>query len=106
MGLTLKGWFAILPTLRMPLIKSAKKALRQNIARRARNDERKMALKKAAKAVRKLTSQNSPEDVSRALSNLYTIADKIAKTKYIKKTKAARIKSRATKFIAGLKARG
>ncbi|MFA6494767.1 MAG: 30S ribosomal protein S20 [Candidatus Paceibacterota bacterium] len=89
----------------MPRIASAKKALRQNITRRATNSDRKVALKKAAKAVRKLTSQSSSEDIARVLSALYTTADKVAKTKYIKKTKAARIKSRATKFITTLRAR-
>ena len=103
--MTLKGRFAILPALPMPRIASAKKALRQNITRRAINTERKMALKKAAKAVRKLTPQSSSQDIARVLSELYTTADKVAKTKFIKKTKAARIKSRATKFVGTLKAR-
>jgi len=102
--LTLKGWFAILTPLPMPRIASAKKALRQNIARRTKNIERKTALKKASKAVRRLTPQSSSEDIARALSALYTTADKVAKTKFIKKTKAARIKSRAAKFVGTLRA--
>ena len=89
----------------MPITASAKKALRQNKTRRALNTQRKTELKKAIKEVRKLTADRSADDAAQALSKLYTVADKIAKTKLIKKNKAARIKSRATKFIASLQAK-
>jgi len=83
----------------MPIIQSAKKALRQNIRRRKQNEERKIALKKAIKEFRKLVAAKKKDEAKAALKKVYAIADKTAKTKFIKKNKAARIKSRATKFL-------
>ena len=83
----------------MPKIKSAKKALRQNISRRAANDSRKLILKKAIKEFKKLVAAKKNSEAQAALKKVYEIADKTAKTKYIKKNKAARIKSRAAKLL-------
>jgi small subunit ribosomal protein S20 len=84
----------------MPKIKSAKKALRQNIRRREKNDSRKLMLKKAVKEFKKLIAAKKSGEAQAALKKVYEVADKIAKTKYIKKNKAARIKSRATKMLS------
>lgn len=83
----------------MPIIQSAKKALRQNIRRRKQNEERKIALKKAIKEFKKLVAAKKKNEARAALNKVYKIADRVAKTKFIKKNKAARIKSRATKFL-------
>ena len=84
----------------MPKIKSAKKALRQNIRRREKNNERKMALKKAVKNFKKLIEAKKIDEAKEALKNVYKIADKVASTKFIKKNKASRIKSSSPIFIS------
>ncbi len=74
----------------MPITSSAKKALRQNKRRRAINIKRKSALQTAIKQYKKI-----PE-----LQALYKAVDKAAKSGFIKKNKANRIKSRmASKAI-------
>ncbi len=83
----------------MPKIKSAKKALRQNIRRRAKNNERKTALKKAVKDFKKLIEAKKIDEAQDALKKVYKIADKVVKTKFIKKNKASRIKSRMAKML-------
>jgi small subunit ribosomal protein S20 len=80
----------------MPNITSAKKALRQNERRRALNVKRKTKLKSAVKEFRKLTAAKSKDEAVKALSAVFKVADKVAKTDFIKKNKANRIKSRAT----------
>lgn len=73
----------------MPIKKSATKTLRQSIVKRKRNVAKKRALKDV---VKKTTSR---EGISKAQSTI----DRIAKTGYIHKNKAARIKSRLVKRI-------
>lgn len=78
----------------MPVTKSAKKALRQNIRRRKRNLERKKKMKDAIKAYKKLLKENKLKEAEEALSYVYKTLDKLAKVKFIKKGKANRLKSR------------
>ena len=73
----------------VPIIKSAVKALKQSRARRERN----LLKKKALKTVVKKTSD--VKDMPKAQSTI----DKIAKTGYIHKNKAARLKSRLAKRL-------
>ncbi|MEK7495843.1 MAG: 30S ribosomal protein S20 [Patescibacteria group bacterium] len=76
----------------MPIIKSAKKALRQNISRRKRNLKRKAELKKVIKEYKKsITAEH--------LSQVYKKLDKAAKVNLIKKNKAARLKSGLSKLL-------
>lgn len=74
----------------MPIIKSAKKALRQSKKRRAKNIKRKKAMKDIVKKVKK-----DPNFLSQA----YKTIDKAAKAGTIKKRAASRKKSRLTKLI-------
>lgn len=83
----------------MPKIKSAKKALRQNIKRRAKNIKRKAAFKTAVKNARKLIAAKQIDEAKKYLPKLYKILDKSAKTNLIKKNAAARMKSRITKML-------
>lgn len=84
----------------MPNTKSAQKALRQNVRKRTANIRRKTALKQAVKEFKKnLTAQNK-EGASVALTRLFKTADKVAKSNFIHKNKAGRIKARATRAIA------
>lgn len=83
----------------MPKIKSAKKALRQNIKRRAKNIKRKAAFKTAVKNARKLIAAKQIDEAKKFLPKVYKILDKSAKANLIKKNAAARMKSRITKML-------
>ena len=83
----------------MPITQSAKKALRQNIRRRKRNLERKIALKAVIKQYKKLIAEGKKEEAAKQLSQVYKKLDKAAKVNLIKKNKAARLKSRLSKLI-------
>jgi small subunit ribosomal protein S20 len=74
----------------MPITKSAIKALKQSQSRRVRNATKKRNLKEAVKGTK------SAKEFEKAQS----VIDKAAKTGYIHKNKAARLKSRLAKKIA------
>jgi len=103
----------------MPITKSAKKALRQSLRRRARNLQKMRKLKNLLKEVKNLVSQKKvkedkssfPPSLSRGerkkieearklLPRVYKLLDKAAKTGLIKKNTASRKKSRITKLIS------
>ena len=84
----------------MPIIKSAKKALRQNIRRRKKNVKKKAELKTVIKQYKKLIAADQKEEAKEFLSQVYKKLDKAAKIDLIKKNKAARLKSRLSKLIA------
>lgn len=83
----------------MPRIKSAKKALRQNLRRRKRNLAYKIKTKEATKKFKKLVAENKPEEARVFLPQVYKALDKMAKSGYIKSGRASRIKSRLTKKL-------
>ncbi|MCH8049045.1 30S ribosomal protein S20 [Patescibacteria group bacterium] len=83
----------------MPIIKSAKKALRQNIRGKIRNLKRKNAMKILVKQTKKLVSAEKKQEAIKLLPELYKAIDKAAKRGIIKKNAAARKKSRLTKLI-------
>ncbi len=83
----------------MPITKSAKKALRQNLKRRARNIQKKEKIKSLIKEVKRLVSQKKIEEAKKLLPQVYKVLDKAAKKALIKKNTAARKKSRITKLI-------
>lgn len=91
----------------MPIIKSAKKALRQNITHRKKNLERKAELKTAIKQYKKAVAsahsagseQGKKEKAKEYLSQVYKKLDKAAKVNLIKKNKANRLKSRLSRLI-------
>ena len=83
----------------MPKTQSAKKALRQNSARRKRNLEKKEAYKAAIKTYKKLVAAKKLDEAKTQLSKVYTSLDKAAKTNVIQKNKAARLKSRLAQLI-------
>lgn len=88
----------------MPVTKSAKKALRQNKKRRARNIRRKQAFKDIIKDIRKLALENKKKEAEKLLPKAYKAIDKAAKTGVIKKNAASRKKSRLTKLANKIKA--
>ena len=83
----------------MPITQSAKKALRQNIARRARNLVKKDAYKKAVKEFRSFIAEKKTEEAKKYLPIVYAALDKAAKTKVIEKNKASRLKSRLAQLV-------
>ncbi len=83
----------------MPITKSAKKALRQNVSRRVQNEARKEAYKKAVKEYRKLVVAKKKDEAAKFLPTVFKALDKAAKTNVIKKNKADRTKSRLAKAL-------
>lgn len=80
----------------MPNIQSAKKALRQNIKRRARNTARKEAFKNAIKKTLKAASLEEAKKLAVAAQQAL---DKAAKAGTIKRNTAARRLSRLMKKV-------
>lgn len=79
----------------MPIIKSAKKALRGSKNKKVFNDRRAKAMKLAIKGVKKLTGKEAKTELAKA----YQAIDKAVKRGIIKKNTAARKKSRLAKLI-------
>jgi ribosomal protein S20 len=77
----------------MPIIESAKKALRQSNRRRERNLSKIKAFKEAIKAFKKAPSDNG-------LSSLFQKLDKAVKARVITKNRASRLKSQFSKKLS------
>ena len=84
----------------MPITKSAKKALRQNVTRRARNVKRKKAMKGTVKEYRTLVLEKKLDEAKALLPKVFKALDKTAKSGTIKKNKADRLKSRLSKLVS------
>lgn len=87
----------------MPNTKSAAKAMRQAIARRARNLNVKDKFKFAVKEVKKLIAAGQKTDAVEAMKRAMSALDKAAKKHVIKKGTASRKKSRLAKALAKIK---
>ncbi len=83
----------------MPNTRSAQKAYRQSIKRRARNLAKKNAYKDVLKEFRKAATTD-PKRAQEMVAMLQKKLDKAAKTGVIKKNKAARLKSNAAHLLA------
>jgi len=83
----------------MPIIQSAKKALRGSAKKRVYNIRRQKKVEIAVKDVKKLVSDKKGADALKALSLVYKALDKAAKAGTIKKGAADRKKSRIAAFI-------
>ena len=84
----------------MPIIKAAKKSLRQSKRRKARNIRKKDAVKDLVKKIKALLVQKKNEEAKKLLPAIYKALDKAAKTGVIKKSNASRRKSRITKSLS------
>ena len=84
----------------MPKTKSAKKALRKSLRKRARNLVYKKKIKSLLKRVRTLVLEKKIEEAKRLLPQVYKILDKAAKVGVIKKNTASRKKSKISLFLA------
>lgn len=85
----------------MPLIRSAKKALRQSEANKKFNDATRAKVKNAVKGVKSAISLKK-DNVAELLSIAYKELDIAAKKNVIHKNKAARLKSRLTKATGNI----
>ncbi len=82
----------------MPITKSAKKAIRVSLRKKAFNDARKKAMKEIIKKIAKLAKTNK-DDAAKMLSSAFQAIDKAAKKGVIKKNNASRKKSRLSKLV-------
>lgn len=87
----------------MPTTKSATKAMRQSIKRRAKNLIKKEAYKAAIKKVKKLALGAKKSEADEAFITAMQALDKAAKTHVLHKNTASRLKSRLAKMIAKIK---
>lgn len=83
----------------MAITSSAKKAIRVSKKKALFNARRKRAVIREEHAVRKLVSSGDIKGAVAALAGAYQAIDKAAKTKFIKKNTADRLKSRLTLFV-------
>ena len=84
----------------MAIIKSAKKAIRQNKTRRARNLVYINKIKKTLKEAKTFIVEKKAKEAAEMLPKVYEILDKAAKVGIIKKNNASRHKSRMAKMVA------
>ncbi len=82
----------------MPITKSAKKAIRGSLRKKAFNDQKKRVMKEIIKKFEKLAKTDKSEAL-KLLSNAYQTIDKAAKGGVIKKNNAARKKSRLSRLV-------
>ena len=78
----------------MPITTSAKKALRQNEARRAKNLSQKKGLKTTIKQFDGFVADGNFDEAGKQLRGVFKSLDKAAKNGVIKKNKSSRLKSR------------
>ncbi len=83
----------------MPIIKSAKKALRQSKRKQAKNLVYKTGVKKTKKLIEKKVLAKDKDGAKTDLKAFYKIVDKAAKKNVLHKNKAARLKSRLAKKL-------
>lgn len=82
----------------MPIIKSAKKAVRGSLRKKAFNDRQKHIMKDMIKKIEKVVKTDKKE-AQKLLNSAFALIDKAAKKGVIKKNNAARKKSRLSKLV-------
>ncbi len=88
----------------MPNTTSAKKRMRQDAVRRARNRSTKSTLRNHLRKVREAIASKEEEASKAEFQTLVKKLDKAAAHRVIHKNRAARIKSRLSAAIKGIKA--
>lgn len=89
----------------MPILRSAKKQLRQNITRNLRNDRFRGLFREARVGFERLIAGNNVTEATEAFPKLQKIIDTLAKKNIIHKNTAARKKSRFAGMLANLSAK-
>ncbi len=87
----------------MPLIKSAKKALRQSHKKYLRNTSKKRYFRDLRKTFKESVDAKDKKQTTENLKQIYKTLDKSAKRNIIHKNKANRLKSRSAKKAQTLK---
>jgi len=82
----------------MPITKSAKKALRGSLVKKAMNDRNKKNIKESIKKIEKLVKEKKNTEAKKLLPVAYSVIDKAAKRGVIKKNNASRKKARLSKI--------
>lgn len=82
----------------MPITKSAKKAIRGSLRKKAVNDRRKRVMKEVIKKIEK-TSKTDKKAAEKMLSTAFQAIDKAAKKGVIKKNNASNKKSRLSRLV-------
>lgn len=82
----------------MPITKSAKKALRGSLVKKAMNDRNKKNIKESVKKIEKLVKEKKQVEAKKLLPSAYSIIDKATKRGVIKKNTASRKKARLSKI--------
>lgn len=82
----------------MPITKSAKKAIRGSLRKKASNDQRRKAVKEIIKKIEK-TVKTDKAGAVKMLSVAFQAIDKSAQKGVIKKNNAARKKARLAKLV-------
>ncbi|MDO8264873.1 MAG: 30S ribosomal protein S20 [Candidatus Parcubacteria bacterium] len=83
----------------MPITKSAKKALRQSLKRKAGNKVYKEKIKSLFKEAKILVSKKKIDEAKKLLPQIYQALDKAAKVGVIKKNNASRRKMRFANLL-------
>jgi small subunit ribosomal protein S20 len=83
----------------MPIIKSAKKAMRSDAKKAVFNLRRKRAMKNTEKEIREFILHKKTKEAQDTLPKAYKAIDKAVKRGVIKKNTASRKKSRLSKAI-------
>lgn len=86
----------------MPILKSAKKALKQSLVKRSRNYKTRRTVKDAIKEVVTAAKTGKAKDAQALLTQAYKVIDTAAKKNVLNRKNADRKKSKMSKLIAGL----
>jgi len=86
----------------MPIIRSAKKRLKQDVVKRSSNDKRRRALKESIKTFESAIKVKDAKAAEAALPKLHKSVDKALKAGVIKKNTTARRKAKAARQLASL----
>lgn len=82
----------------MPITKSAKKALKGSLVKKAMNDRNKKNIKESVKEIEKLVKEKNKTEAKKLLPKAYSVIDKACKRGVIKKNTASRKKARLSKI--------
>jgi ribosomal protein S20 len=83
----------------MPIIKSAKKAVKQSLVKRIRNVRTRRALHDVQKDFYDLVKAGKIEDAAKDLNKVYTVIDTATKKNVIPFNRASRLKAKAAKAL-------
>jgi len=86
----------------VPIIQSAKKQMRQNAKKKARNDKFRSLYRESRVAYERLIRSGDKAGASKALPSLYSIIDKLDKKNIIHQNNAANKKSKFNSMLKNI----